>query len=197
MNINTGPLTREIYEICVQHERYPASHEQTALCVRLSAFGDKVESLERENILLSAELRDARQIVINLDQEAEMNRSLQSAELIALKAQQPVSGTVREAMNLREDIVVQIRAMMADTGINMSMLARRLNITRQYISRSLHMGAETNFTIETLEQIAELLGCQVKIEISHKPPLGISQPLTPPSAPANAGPTDAEKEGRT
>lgn len=59
MNISTGPLTREAYEICVQHEGHPASELQTTLSVRLSAFGDKVETIERENTALRTQLKAA------------------------------------------------------------------------------------------------------------------------------------------
>lgn len=63
MNLTTGPLTREIYEIMRQHDQtMPASLEQTALCVRLSAFGDRVETAEKELTALREELKEAKDV---------------------------------------------------------------------------------------------------------------------------------------
>lgn len=46
MNINTGPLTRECYEISLHNEKQPPGEHQTAVAVRLSELGMKIEKLE-------------------------------------------------------------------------------------------------------------------------------------------------------
>lgn len=47
MNIATGPVTKELYDICILNEQYAASAHQTAMALRLSALGNAIEQIEK------------------------------------------------------------------------------------------------------------------------------------------------------
>jgi transcriptional regulator with XRE-family HTH domain len=73
-----------------------------------------------------------------------------------------------DIMELQKTFVANMRAMLAERGINQSDLAQRLKVTPAYVSQLLS-GHRTPH-LETLEKLAKAMNCRASDLISEKVP---------------------------
>jgi plasmid maintenance system antidote protein VapI len=66
---------------------------------------------------------------------------------------------------LKSKFVNEVYVGMEECGLNKNMLAQKWGKTRQYLSRVLNEGKRVNFTIETMVELANLLGKRVVLNV--------------------------------
>jgi transcriptional regulator with XRE-family HTH domain len=76
---------------------------------------------------------------------------------------------------IKVEITEKIYLTMQREEINNATLAKRLGKSRAYVSKVL--SGKVNFTLETLDSIAEALGCQLRVEIVPKPSINVFEGL--------------------
>lgn len=68
----------------------------------------------------------------------------------------------------KANVVTALRQAMDRRHENQSAFAKRWGKTRQYVSRIFNLDVQTNFTIDTIAEAAQLLGMRVTVKI-HRP----------------------------
>lgn len=111
------------------------------------------------------------------------------APIIARHAPQPTAPTAQPSNNELTGypavdptaVQIELRRRMELAGITQSELARRMGVSRQYVSRFLDAREGANFTVGQLDSIAAAIGDEILITFAPRNP---DQPTAPTAQPA-------------